>query len=164
MMYNEFQAIFAKAKPDAPMPTPEAYHETIEPFYMAANLDKAAFVTLYAMMPTLVATISGEIAKKDEAVKIADNQYRHEIETRRKAEAQFKETVDAMAKRQKELEERVVQLAREKNDLGGKVISLYDEVDRLRKRYARLVRGLCDDCLEDVLFAKRAEGETEEND
>ena len=162
MMYPEFQALVEKAKPDAPVPTPEAYNESIEPFYMAANMDKADFVKqIYARFPNLVANISGEIAKKDEAVKIAGNQYRHEIETRRKAEAQFKETVDAMAKRQKELEERVALLSKERDDLGDKVASLFAEINRLRDRYARLVRGLCDECFAKVLFG---EAETEEND
>lgn len=152
MMYEEFRTIWMKVAPNRPMPSIEAYHETIEPFYMAANLDKDEFVRLYTKMPVVVASVAKELYQKDAAIfamkKAAEDAKRETVRNR----AAYNETIDAMEKRQKELEEIVTETSKANKSLGTEVAAARSEIDALRKRHASLIRGLCDKCLEKVLF------------
>lgn len=161
MMYSEFQALFNEAQKHRPSdrrkecPDPSIYADCIEPLYMLLEMDKAEFVSFYISNSDMVQVASQRIAAKDEAIRRGNKRLNEAEENAAKAEAQFKETIDAMAKRQTELEEQVALLTRENG-------CLQFEVENLRNRYARLVRGLCDKCLSKFLFGEAAE--TEEND
>ena len=153
MMYSEFQALFEKIAPKgAECPDIDAYNGAIEPFYMEADIDKETFVKFWLKNQAVVERVSQNITIMKNSTAVARNGIKAAQEEAAKAEAQFKETVDAMAKRQKELEEKVALLTRENEAALNENGCLQFEVENLRKRYARLVRGLCDECFSKVLF------------